>query len=77
MPHSDAQGSLLEETLKLLQNTNLKKIHEETGLPYDWLRKLTSTENPSVNRVQRLYEHLTGKTLLKGGVNVTPDTEGA
>jgi hypothetical protein len=43
----------------------LIKIYSDTGIPYYWLKKFSAGEfnNPSVNRVQDLYEHLSGKKL--------------
>jgi len=60
-------GSLLIETRRLLKEDErtLLDIHKATGLPFDWLRKLSSgdTADPSVNRIQHLYEHLKGSKL--------------
>ncbi len=40
-------------------------LSARSGLPFHWLRKFRSgeTDNPSANRVQHLYEHLTGRQL--------------
>lgn len=58
----DKPQSLMIETLKLLENKNLHELYKETGVGYYWLRKFVAGEflNPSVNRVQFLYEHLSG-----------------
>lgn len=61
-------GSLLKQTLDLLQNKRQKTIPEiaaESGLPYYWLRKMANgeIEDPGVNRVQKLYEYLSNTTL--------------
>lgn len=64
---SDAEGTLLRACRTLLEQTkktNLE-IYAATGLQPGWLdtvRKGT-TRNPSVNRIQFLYEHLSGKKL--------------
>lgn len=59
--------SLHRRTLELLKESGipLPVIYKETDLPYYWLKKFRSQEikEPSVNRVQRLYEYLTGREL--------------
>lgn len=64
----DNPGSLMQQTRDLLKASErgLLEIYKDTGLPFYWLRKFASGEfrNPSVNRVQFLYEHLTSKPLL-------------
>lgn len=59
--------SLHLRTLELLHATSesLLDVHKESKLPYYWLRKFSSGEisDPSVNRVQALYEYLTGQNL--------------
>ena len=59
--------SLYEKTLELLNETEVpvRTISEESGIPYDWLIgiKYDRIRNPSVNRVQELYEYLSGKKL--------------
>ena len=44
---------------------NVNVIHRDSGIPPDWLRLLRDDKilNPGVNRVVKLYEFLTGKTL--------------
>lgn len=63
----DMPGSLMTRTRELLKTSEqgFLEIYSETGLPFYWLRKFSNGEfrNPSVNRVQFLYEHLTGKPL--------------
>lgn len=59
----DQPGTLLTRTRDLLKGADLFEVHRETGLPFYWLRSLATTDNPSVNRVQALYEHLNKKTL--------------
>lgn len=68
MAASETQ-SLMTETLRLLKNRGKKtlpEIHDETGIPFYWLRKFIGGEidDPSVNRVQILYEYLSGRKLL-------------
>jgi hypothetical protein len=62
----DQPGRLMEETRRLLMGRDLLKIYTETGIPYYWLRSFVSGkyQNPSVNRVQYLYEHLAKDTLI-------------
>lgn len=64
----DHPGSLMQQTRELLKASELGLlgIYKSSGLPFYWLRKFASGEfrNPSVNRVQFLYEHLTSKPLL-------------
>lgn len=63
------QQPLLARTVQLLQDRpedlTILKIQEATGLPFHWLTKMAANQipNPSVNRVQRLYEYLAGKPI--------------
>lgn len=63
----DKPHSLLLKTKELLTNDNrtLIEIHRQSGIPFYWLQKFSSKnfENPSVNRVQYLYEFLTNTKL--------------
>lgn len=54
------------ETQKLLKDQDLLVVYSETGISFYWLRKFAVGEfkNPSVNRVQRLYEFLKGQPLF-------------
>ena len=63
--HFDRPGSLMEETRLLLKEVNLLELYAQTKIPFYWLRKFAAGtfRNPSVNRVQFLYEYLTGKPL--------------
>jgi hypothetical protein len=56
----------MEQTRRLLRTRDLLEVYTATRLPYHWLRKFSAGAyaNPSVNRVQFLYEHLTGTKLL-------------
>lgn len=62
------QCSLMIESLRLIRSCgkSLALISVDTGLPFWWLRKFHGKEirDPSVNRVQLLYEYLTGTKLL-------------
>ncbi len=67
----DNPGSLMQQTRELLKTkapkeTDLYKVHSDTGLPFYWLRKFAAGafKNPSVNRVQYLYESLTSQQLI-------------
>lgn len=61
----DQPSSLMLKTLELLKGKDLLKVYEETRISFYWLRKFSAGDfrNPSVNRVQYLYEHLSGKRL--------------
>lgn len=60
-------GSLHQRTLELLRQSgkSLPILYKETGIPFFWLRKFSSgvIKNPSVNRVQALYEYLSSTKL--------------
>lgn len=60
-------GSLLLRTIQLLKERecSLPEVQAGTGLPWYWLRKFGTGEikDPSVNRVQKLFEFLNGKPL--------------
>lgn len=61
---------LRDTTLKLLQNRssqiNLKEISEKSSLPLFWLKSFYTGKcaDPGVNRVQALYEYITGEKLV-------------
>lgn len=68
----DSPGSLMQQTQALLKTkapkeVDLFRVHDATGLPFFWLRKFLAGafKNPSVNRVQFLYEHLTGQKIIE------------
>lgn len=68
--HFDTPGPLMTRTQTLLKTKAPKKmdllrVHDATGIPFFWLEKFVAGvfKNPSVNRVQYLYEHLTGQPL--------------
>jgi hypothetical protein len=62
-----AAGTLHKVTLTLLKSSGetIFDIAEATGLTYGWIVAFAGNRmrNPSVSRVQRLYEYLTGKPL--------------
>lgn len=64
----DEPGSLMAKTIELLRNDerDLLQIHKDTNVPFYWLRELAAgkVKNPSVNRVQYLYEKLTARSLI-------------
>ena len=62
----DQPGTLMLETQKMLKDQDLLTVYSETGISFYWLRKFSSGEfkNPSVNRVQCLYEFLKGQPLF-------------
>lgn len=64
------EGTLLVHTRRALQSTTATylDIYKDTGLDPNWLSLMSrgKLRNPSVNKVQKLYEHLTGKPLVKG-----------
>lgn len=61
--------TLYDATLKLLKDRSrsvvLKQISRDTGLTHSWLTLLCSgaLENPSVNKIQTLYEYLSNSKL--------------
>ncbi len=61
--------TLYEKTRELLRlrpaTHTFAAIEEATGIKESWLRMFNrgKIENPSVNTVQSLYEHLSGKKL--------------
>lgn len=59
------QGSLMERTKELLRGRDLLVVYKETDISYYWLRKFLDGKvlNPSVNRVQHLYEYLSGEKI--------------
>lgn len=60
-------GSLHLLTVELLRSSgeSTEAIAVETGLSYSWLVTFAADRmrNPSVSKVQKLYEYLTGKPL--------------
>ena len=62
----DQPGTLMAKTLKLLDGQDLMIICAETKISFYWLKKFAAGtyKNPSVNRIQFLYEHLTSSNLI-------------
>lgn len=64
----DRPGSLMAKTLELVRKEprGLLAVYQKTGVPFYWLRKFASGKipNPSVNRVQFLYQKLSGAKVL-------------
>jgi len=64
----DRRGALLTKTLKLVKDEprGLLAVYQKTGVPFYWLRKFAAGKipNPGVNRVEFLYERLSGKKVL-------------
>lgn len=62
------QLNLLDKTRELLKNSTLtvEEIARRSGLTYHWITSLRAdrVRDPSVNRVQLLYETLTNTNLL-------------
>ena len=60
-------NTLYKQTLKLLEASSspLRQIAVDADLPYDWLVgvRYDRIKNPSVNRIQQLYEFLSGDKL--------------
>lgn len=60
--------TLFEKTVQLLRETKKtqKQIAEETGLGYWWITTLSQgkVQDATVNKVQKLYEYLSGKKLV-------------
>lgn len=60
--------TLLERTRAMLAQTEhtYLEIHARTGLRPNWLSALACgrLREPSVNKVQRLYEYLSGQQLV-------------
>jgi len=61
------RSKLYAKTQELLRNRQLSMscIHEETGLPERWLWETMRNDDGTlgVNRVELLYEYLSGRTL--------------
>lgn len=57
--------TLLSKTKELLANDKRTTydISTSSGIPFYWLQKFPSSENPSVNRVEQLYNFLSDKPL--------------
>ncbi len=69
MAKSIGSVDLLEKTLELVRTRTItltyKQIEAETDIPSSWLKMFSRGEiaDPSVNRVVKLYEYLSGHEL--------------
>lgn len=65
----DKPGSLIQATRRLLLNDprTHHALAKELGVPFYWLRAFIADEikAPSVNRVQYLYEKLSGSKIAR------------
>ena len=65
----DRPQSLMTKTKELMDAHSLTivELHVASNISYYWLMKFSAGKfkNPSVNRVQYLYEFLTGTQLLQ------------
>ncbi len=61
----EPQGTLMQRTVALVQGRDLIRLSVDINMNYYWLKKFAKgqVDNPSVNRVQRLYEYLSGAKL--------------
>ena len=63
----DSPGNLMLKTHELLKidDRSVADISIATGISFFWLQRFSAhmMKNPSVNRVEYLYEHLSGKKL--------------
>lgn len=61
-------GKLLASARELLRSTleSYLDIYTATGLSPTWLSLLANNKlkDPSVNKIEKLYEHLSGKALI-------------
>jgi len=66
----DQPQSLITKTFVLLKEDerSLADISIRAQIPYFWLESFSKgkVKNPGINRVQYLYEFLTGKKLIEG-----------
>ncbi len=64
----DSPQSLFTKTRSLLlaDGRTPLELHQATGIPFYWLSSFSKGKimNPAVNRVQYLYEYLTGTKLI-------------
>jgi len=64
----DQPASLMETTIRLIKEDprSLLELYRDTGVPYHWLQHFVSRKfvNPGVNRIQFLYEVLSGQKLF-------------
>lgn len=64
----DQPNTLMERTIALILNDGrtLPELYRDTGVPFYWIKNFVKRKfaNPSVNRVQYLYEQLSGTKLF-------------
>lgn len=69
MAASVQAGTLLTRTIELIKNSDLSidQLSFETRLPSGWIRKVCNgtLKDPSVNRIQELYEYLSGEKVCQ------------
>lgn len=69
MTYDAGNNKLLYATVQLLRNRppdlSYRKISKEAKLPLRWLEQFAQDKirNPSVNRIEALYEYLSGTEL--------------
>lgn len=63
----DTEGKLMRTVQRLIREDprSLPEIYRDTRVPLSWLNGFVAGayRNPSVNRLEYLYEQLTGKEL--------------
>jgi hypothetical protein len=62
------ESRLLARTRELLSECEVPviQIHHDTGLSYHWLNQMKYSSkqvDPSVSKIEKLYEYLSGKQL--------------
>jgi hypothetical protein len=63
------ESKLKDRTIELLNNRPvwmlLKHIAQQTQIPEGWIKMLAQNKiaEPSVNRIEKIYEHLSNKPL--------------
>ena len=61
-------SELYDETVRLMKASGktIKTLARETGIPKDWLVsfRLKRFGSPGIVRVEKLYKHFTGKSIL-------------
>jgi len=63
----DNPGKLMQEVQRLIKEDprSNPELFRDTGIPFNWLNSFVAGKykNPSVNRMEYLYETLSGKEL--------------
>ena len=61
------KSKLFMKTLELYENRSIKLTNEiiadKTGIGYPWIIKFAKMDEPSVDRLEVMYEFLSGKEL--------------